>query len=239
MSLELFEVAGIRNFGWVEPGLVARGEQPVLEEATFVELHKLGIRAVLSLRPDREAPPAQSRRSWPEYHLEEEQRLADCAGLRFSNVPIADFSAPSPDQMAMALTALDMEVANGPAVYVHCRAGAGRAGIVTGAWAVASGRTGDHAASMYQRYMEHIAAALGRPQEEWPAMFQRVGQPQMLWALREVVRTLGSPVTGELSGLLPPQPPAGVDGWAAGYGRVLRRWRDRRAERLASNDPQE
>ena len=59
-------IAGIRNFGWVEPGVLARGEQPLLEEATFTGLRELGIRTIVSLRPDREPPPKVSRRNWPE-----------------------------------------------------------------------------------------------------------------------------------------------------------------------------
>src|SRR5437588_7062303 len=98
------EVAGIRNFAWVVPRLLARGEQPPLEKATFEALRDLGIRAVLSLRPDREPPTGRSASRWPEYVMEEERDLVEAAGLRFSHVPLEDFSAPAPDTIAISLT---------------------------------------------------------------------------------------------------------------------------------------
>src|SRR5687767_15822960 len=129
--------AGIRNFGWAVPGLLARGEQPPLEAATFEVLREAGIHTVISLRPDGELPPAVARRLWPEYHARDEQALVEAAGLRFRHVPLEDFAAPSPAELARALTAIDEAVAEAPGVYVHCRAGAGRASVVSGAWMVA------------------------------------------------------------------------------------------------------
>jgi hypothetical protein len=92
-----FPAAGIRNFGWVEPDILARGEQPPLVAETFTQLRDLGIRTVVSLRPDREPPPAVSRRNWTTYHVEEERDLVEQAGLRFYHAPLADISAPAPD----------------------------------------------------------------------------------------------------------------------------------------------
>jgi hypothetical protein len=70
-------------------------------------------------------------------------------------------------------------------------------------------------------------------------MYQRVGQPQVGWALREIVRALGSPVTRDADGLLPPDPPPGAEGWGEEYTRALQPWRTKRAERLVSDDPRE
>src|SRR5207248_8510977 len=66
-SRELVE-AGLRNFAWVEPGVLARGEQP--------------------------SPMA--RRVWPAYHVQDEHDAVQRAGLRFRHVPMLDFSAPDP-----------------------------------------------------------------------------------------------------------------------------------------------
>jgi protein tyrosine phosphatase (PTP) superfamily phosphohydrolase (DUF442 family) len=226
---EPFAVTGIRNFGWVIPGLLARGEQPTLEAATFDSLRDLGIRSVLSLRPDREPPPRVNLRKWAEYRIEDEQRLVEQSGLRFRHVPLVDFSAPMPHQIAAALEVIDSAVADSAAVYVHCRAGAGRAGLVCGAWSVTHGRSGDHAAAAYERFMQYVATVSEMAPQDRPAMYRRVGQPYVWWALREIAHALGSPVTREPASLLPPERPPEADSWQQGYWDALQPWRERRA----------
>jgi len=220
-------LGSIRNFAWVEPGFLARGEQPALEESTFQALRDAGVTAVLSLRPDGEPPSANASRPWPEYHLEEEQALAETNGLRFRNVPLTDFSAPSPDGVASALKVIDALVAERPGVYVHCRAGAGRAGLISASWAVTRGQSGDDAAESYLRFMEHIVSERNLSDDAWAGFLRRVGQPQVWWALREIVDALGSPVKRVPPRLLPPEPPPEAlrDNWAAGYRTALQPWR--------------
>jgi protein-tyrosine phosphatase len=226
-------LGGIRNFGWAVPGVLARGEQPALEAASFAALYEHGIRTVLSLRPDNEAPPAVARRIWPDYHVDDERRLVEAAGMQFRHAPLEDFSAPGPLDMARALTVLDEAVNAAPAVYVHCRAGAGRAAVVSGTWMVASGRSGDEAAAMYERCMHHIAETVAISGAQRDEMLQRVGQPHVWWALRECVAALGSPVTHDID-LLPAACPPGGEGWALGFRDALRPWRARRTDSRAS-----
>jgi protein tyrosine phosphatase (PTP) superfamily phosphohydrolase (DUF442 family) len=219
-------VEGIRNFGWVVPGLVARGEQPPLTSASFEALRDLGIRAVLSLRPDREPPSGRSVQRWPEYVIEEERDLVESVGLRFWHVPLEDFSAPPPDSIAGALTVLDAQVAREPGVYVHCRAGAGRAAVVSGAWLIAHGGTGDRAAELYQLFMQHVAESRQMSADEVQAMRLRVGQPYVWWALRKIAHALGSPIEGDYD-VLPPERPAEADAWPRSYWDALQPWRER------------
>jgi protein tyrosine phosphatase (PTP) superfamily phosphohydrolase (DUF442 family) len=221
------DVAGIRNFGWVVPQLLARGEQPPLEPETFEALHDLGVRTVLSLRPDREPPTPRSAARWPEYVIEHEREIAEAAGLAFAHAPLEDFSAPSPDEIATALTVLDREVAAAPAVYVHCRAGAGRAAVVSGAWLVAHGGTGDHAAALYDSFMRHLAESRQMPPDEVRTMRLRVNQHHVWWAMREIAEALGSPIHGEYDVLAPERPP-NADAWPRTYWDALQPWRDRR-----------
>jgi len=228
-----FPLAGIGNFGWVEPDVLARGEQPALVGDTFRTLSDFGIRAVVSLRPDREPPPINGRRVWAEYVVAEERELVERAGLRFGHAPMADFSAPAPEEVAAALAVVDAAAADAAPVYVHCRAGAGRAALVTGAWIVSRGRSGDRAAELYERYMEYVFTGSGIPVHEWPANLQRVGQPHLWWALREIVAALGSPITHEPPFLLPAQQPPGAEGWAQGYRDVLRSWTSARLLRAS------
>ena len=215
----------IRNFAWVIPGALARGEQPELEPTVFNLLRETGVSAVLSLRPDREPSSPNARRPWPEYHVEDEQAVAEAAGLRFAHWPLEDFCAPAPEQVVGALTILDMLVDEGRAVYVHCRAGAGRAGLVSGAWGVTRGLSGDDAADNYVRFMAHIGDALEYTAEQWATFARRVGQPYVWWALCEVVAALGSPVTRQQPRLLPAEKPPDADHWEDGYRRLLQPWR--------------
>jgi uncharacterized protein (TIGR01244 family) len=221
------EIAGIRNFGWVVPQLLARGEQPPLDSATFEALRTLGIRAVVSLRPDREPPTASSAARWPEYVVEHERDLANAAGMRFGHVPMEDWAAPTPNEIASALTVLDAEVAAAPAVFVHCRAGAGRAGVVSGAWLIAHGGTGDDAAALYESFMRHIAESRQMRPEEVRTMHIRVNQPYVWWAMQEIARALGSPISGEYD-LLPAERPPHADAWPSSYWDALQNWRERR-----------
>lgn len=221
------QLGSIRNFAWVEPGVLARGEQPALERATFEALRDAGVTAIVSLRPDGEKPSPNSTRPWPEYQVSEEQALAESLGLRFRHVPITDFLAPPPHHVAAALESIDTLVAERPGVYVHCRAGAGRAGLVSGAWAVTRGHTGDEAADSYVRFMDHIAESINLTEDKREAFARRVGQPQIWWALRQVVDALGSPVTRAQPRLLPPERPPAANGhdWEADYRAALAPWR--------------
>jgi protein tyrosine phosphatase (PTP) superfamily phosphohydrolase (DUF442 family) len=219
------KLATIQNFSWVFPGVLARGEQPQLEPAIFAALREAGITTVLSLRPDREPPSANASRPWPEYSVEQEQALAEKAGMRFEQFPLEDFSAPPPERIAGALSLVDSLANDGHAVYVHCRAGAGRTGLVSGAWEVTRGRSGDDAADSYVTFMQHIADAHGYSDEQWAVYARRVGQPYTWWALREIVAALGSPVTREQTRLLPPQKPANAEDWEERYRRLLQPWR--------------
>ncbi len=223
-------VAGIRNFAWVEPGLVARGEQPPLQVEAFERLREVGIRAVLSLRPDREPPAQVSVGNWPEYHVDDERQLVERAGLVFSHAPMADFSAPLPEELAAAMSELDAHVARSPAVYVHCRAGAGRTTLVCGAWSIVGGRSGDQVVETYQRFMQEVAAMRGfAAGDERAEYLRKVGQPRVLWALEQIADALYSPVTVRPSELLPPEAPTYANAWPQGYRQTLQAWRDRRA----------
>jgi hypothetical protein len=130
----------------------------------------------------------------------------------------------------VALATLDEQIAHSQCVYVHCRAGAGRAGLVTGAWLVAHGGTGNQAVAQYRVFMEHLGAAVQLSGADWQATLGRIGQPQVLWALQEVANALGSPVTDD-GGLLPAAKPADADGWAQPYWETLSPWRARRPDR--------
>ena len=60
--VEVRLLGGIRNFGWLRPGQLARGEQPPLDDGTLELLAAEGIASVISLR--REGEPAGEVAPW-------------------------------------------------------------------------------------------------------------------------------------------------------------------------------
>jgi uncharacterized protein (TIGR01244 family) len=90
-----------------------RGEQP--ERADYADLAALGIRTVIDLQADGTN--------------HEEQQLVDAAGMRFYRIPMTTRVAPTPEQVATFLRIVD-DPAHQP-VYVHCKGGKHRTGVMT------------------------------------------------------------------------------------------------------------
>jgi atypical dual specificity phosphatase len=124
------------GFYWLIEGALAGCRQPGLRwrrglaEPTantvgedLLALGALGIGALVSLTEDALPLGALER-----------------AGLIGAHLPVPDFTAPSPDQLAAALAFIDRHLAEGMAVAVHCRAGQGRTGTVLAAYLIRDGR---------------------------------------------------------------------------------------------------
>ncbi|GAB4580311.1 MAG: protein-tyrosine phosphatase family protein [Anaerolineales bacterium] len=67
------------------------------------------------------------------------------SNTQYLNFPIPDFSTPTPSHMTAILNALDVALAAGHTVYLHCHGGRGRTGTVVGCWLVRHGMTGEQA----------------------------------------------------------------------------------------------
>ena len=52
--IEIGPLGGIRNFGWLHAGRLARSEQPPLDDNTLETLAAAGIQTVMSLRTEAE-----------------------------------------------------------------------------------------------------------------------------------------------------------------------------------------
>lgn len=61
------------------------------------------------------------------------------AGLTEVHVPVPDFTAPSPEQLATGVQAIRAAMANGQGVAVHCAAGLGRTGTLVACYLVSTG----------------------------------------------------------------------------------------------------
>ncbi len=108
----------VPNLGVVSRVLV-RGAQP--EPGGLGLLKASGVRTVVNLRNVDET-------------VEEESRLARALGLKFVHIPMSVFESPSRSQVRRFLVLVD-DPANQP-VFVHCRQGQDRTGLMVGAWRI-------------------------------------------------------------------------------------------------------
>lgn len=56
------------------------------------------------------------------------------------NFPIQDVATPTPLKAREILDAIDTAIASGEVVYLHCRGGSGRTGVIVGCWLVRHGK---------------------------------------------------------------------------------------------------
>ena len=111
----------VPNFGWLIERRLAGVSYPRSEDAIAL-LQKLGILALLSLS---------------EESLSED--LLRRYKIQWKHLPVADFTAPTLEQVEQALTSIDGFLEDGLPVAVHCRAGLGRTGTILACYLVAQG----------------------------------------------------------------------------------------------------
>jgi uncharacterized protein (TIGR01244 family) len=103
----------ISNFQKVNDRLY-RGAQPT--DRGFQDLAQLGIKTVIDLRDTGEHSQA------------DEQKIVTSLGMRYVSIPMHGLSTPESDKVA-AVQALFNDADSGP-VFVHCKRGADRTGMV-------------------------------------------------------------------------------------------------------------
>src|SRR5581483_1096935 len=106
-------IAGIHNFHQVNERLY-RGAQPTDEG--FKALAKLGVKTIVDLRMPGE------------HSTDGEAAAVKAAGMRYVNIPLQGVVAPSDASVARVLDLMTSDAA-GP-VFVHCKRGADRTGMV-------------------------------------------------------------------------------------------------------------
>lgn len=123
------------NFHQVNEHLY-RGAQPGVEG--FERLARLGIRTVINLRDDDERATV-------------EEAAAERMGLRYYNIPFGGFGRPSEAKVEEVLSLIEAKE-NWP-VFVHCKRGADRTGVVIAAYRIAhdgwNAETATHEAKHY------------------------------------------------------------------------------------------
>jgi tyrosine-protein phosphatase SIW14 len=129
------DISGIRidNFGQVNPNFF-RGEQP--EGRDYADLAALGVKTVIDLRADYESS---------------EPRLVEAAGMKYVRIPMTMHVRPTSEQLELFL-----QIVNTPAqqpVYVHCKGGRHRTGVMTAVYRMEQdGWTADQAFREMKRY---------------------------------------------------------------------------------------
>ena len=223
--IEITQLGGIRNFGWLQAGQLARGEQPPLDDGTAEALLAAGISSVICLRQEGEAAGTLTGRMVPAYAAAEQRLVCEQTGLRFRHLGCTDFMTPRPDEVVDALRAIDAEVDGGHSVLVHCRAGVGRTSIMTCAWLMSRGTSGNDAARIHLQFLDELDERLQIPPERRAAYLKRVNRAQQWWGFREIADALGTPVTESFPFPEPERPEEAV-GWELAYREALGPWRE-------------
>jgi ADP-ribosyl-[dinitrogen reductase] hydrolase len=131
------------NTYWVVPRKFLAGEYPGNKDPgkareKINRFFEVGVRHFVDLTEFGELIPYEAI-------LSEESRAANITAT-YQRFPLRDINVPSDaEHLAEILFAIDRRIRQGGAVYVHCRGGVGRTGLVVACWLQEHGRTPDSA----------------------------------------------------------------------------------------------
>src|SRR6185369_3871498 len=111
-------VKGVPNFHVVNEN-VLRGGQPT--DTGFKNLADLGVKTIVDLQEEGDRAKG-------------EKRLVKALGMKYVNIPMKGMTTPTEKQISHALKALN-DTSDGP-VFVHCKRGADRTGVVIACYRV-------------------------------------------------------------------------------------------------------
>ena len=114
----------VKNIGSGTLSVMAKPVSGEWIEDEFHGLKMLGIDVIVSLLEHDEER---------EVGLREESNLCSKNGILFVSFPIPDRGLPDTTQARILSEKLLLEINNGKHIVIHCRAGIGRTGIISGA----------------------------------------------------------------------------------------------------------
>lgn len=117
---ERLKLHGVHNAGKIS-GSLYRGAQPHAE--SFQQLKALGVTTIVDLRVED-----QKKADW-------ERRQAARLGMRFVNIPVSGWAAPTDEQVAQFLSLFHGDPPQ--TIFVHCRLGEDRTGVFVAAYRMA------------------------------------------------------------------------------------------------------
>ena len=110
-------IQGIKNFYQVDQN-VYRGAQPT--EGGFKYLAKIGVKTVIDLREANKRSKA-------------EETMVTAAGMKYVNIAMTGVAPPTDAEISKILGILEE---NSGAVFVHCKRGADRTGVVIASYRI-------------------------------------------------------------------------------------------------------
>jgi tyrosine-protein phosphatase SIW14 len=153
---EKLRLEGVPNAGKISDALM-RGAQP--SEQGLAELKKLGVTTVVDLRGNR-GPVTRERAE------------VEALGMRFVDIPVNGWSAPSNAQVAEFLKLFQEDPKQ--KIFVHCYFGQDRSGVMVAAYRIAQQNwTVDQAmAEMYSfGFHNHLYPSMKSYVRKFPATF--------------------------------------------------------------------
>src|SRR4051812_22097316 len=109
---DIISIRGVPNFHTVNDR-VYRGGQP--SDEGLRNLAASGVKTIVDLRDEDE-------------HIKDEKRVVKALGMRYVSIPMHGMHSPSEKSVAHALKALNDD--HGGPVFIHCKRGADRSGVV-------------------------------------------------------------------------------------------------------------
>ncbi len=153
---EKIKVAGVPNAGKINDMLL-RGAQP--SSQGLAELKKLGVTTIVDLRGNR-GPVARERAE------------VEALGMRFVDIPVGGWSAPSNAQVAEFLKLFEDEAK--PKIFVHCYFGQDRSGVMVAAYRIAQQNwTADQALAEMDSFgfLAHLYPGMKSYVRKFPSIF--------------------------------------------------------------------